>query len=226
MTKTHEQVQPHDADALAPDHVEGHDAAQDRETAGCPRDFDSHDARRAPGQHPPARQQDQRVQAFKEKAVNLVDARARLWDPDAMEVGYYGHYEEEYDNDDPEDEIVAVTEDIRCCRCQGYGHRASDCAPPAKEKGKNKGFKGDGKGKGLHGDHKGKGKGSKGDGKARVMGRARASICSAPTAGNVDMLQPIAGLCTLTRCRGRRLRILRRKTWPSAELVSTWVLWT
>ena len=103
----------------------------------------------------------------KEKAVNLVDARARLRDPDAMDVGYYGHYEEECDNDDPEEEVGAVTEDMRCYRCQGYGHRASDCATPAKGKGKNKGFKGDGKGKGLHGDHKGKGKGSKGDGKGR-----------------------------------------------------------
>ena len=90
VAKTREQVQPHDADAWAPDHVEGHDAAEDRETAGCPRDgeqmgglgarvgaglqgehlrhdedrhFDSHDARGAPGQHPPARRQDQKVQA-------------------------------------------------------------------------------------------------------------------------------------------------------------------
>ena len=82
----------------------------------------------------------------KEKAVNLVDARARLRDPDAMDVGYCGHYEEECDNDDPEEE--AVTEDMRCYRCQGYGRQASDCATPAKEKGNNKGFKGDGKGKG------------------------------------------------------------------------------
>ena len=90
VAKTHEQVQPHDADAWAPNHVEGHDAAQDRETAGCPRHgeqmggpgarvgagqqgehlghdedrhLDSHDARGAPGQHPPTRRQDQRVQA-------------------------------------------------------------------------------------------------------------------------------------------------------------------
>ena len=100
--------------------------------------------------------------------MSLVDARARLWDPDVMDVGCYGH-EEEYDNDDPEEEVGAVTEDMRCCRCQGYGHQASDCATPAQGKGKNKGFKGDGKGKGLHGDHKGKGKGSEGDGKGRVQ---------------------------------------------------------
>ena len=56
---------------------------------------------------------------------------------------------------------MPVAEDMRCYRYQGYGHRASDCATPAKEKGKNKGFKGDGKGKGLHSDHKGEGKGSK-----------------------------------------------------------------
>ena len=55
----------------------------------------------------------------KEKAVNLVDARATLRDPDAMDVGYYGHYEEECDNDDPEEEVGAVTEDMRCYKCQG-----------------------------------------------------------------------------------------------------------
>ena len=98
--------------------------------------------------------------------MHLVNVRARLRNPDAMDVGYYGHYEE-CDNDDPEEEVGVVTEDMRCYRCQGYGHWASDCATPAKVKGKNKGFKSDGTGKGLHSDHKGEGKGSKGDGKGR-----------------------------------------------------------
>ena len=31
----------------------------------------------------------------KETAVNLVDARARLRDPNAMDVGYYGYHEED-----------------------------------------------------------------------------------------------------------------------------------
>ena len=48
----------------------------------------------------------------KEKAVNLVDARPRLRDSDAMDVGYYGHCDEECDNDDPEEEVGAVTEDM------------------------------------------------------------------------------------------------------------------
>ena len=96
--------------------------------------------------------------------MNLVDARARLQDPDAMDVGYDGHYEEDFDNDDPKEEVGVVTEDMRCYWCQGHEHH---CAIPAKGKGKNKSFKGDGKGKGLHSNHKGKGKGSKGEGKGR-----------------------------------------------------------
>ena len=32
---------------------------------------------------------------MEEKAVNLVDARARLRDPNAMDVGYYGYHEED-----------------------------------------------------------------------------------------------------------------------------------
>ena len=75
----------------------------------------------------------------KEKPVNFVDPRARFWDPDAMDVGCYGHYEEECDDDDPEEEVGAVTEDMLSYRCQGYGHRARDCATPAKEKGKTMG---------------------------------------------------------------------------------------
>ena len=137
-----------------------------------------------------------------------------------MDVGYYGHYEEECDNDDPEEEVGAATEDMRCYRCQGYGYRASGCATPAKGKGKGFKSKAMGKEKDFTAITKVKERGP------RVMARVGASKCSAPTAGNVDMARPIAGRCTLTRCRGRRLRIVRRKMWPSAEMVSTWVLWT
>ena len=35
-----------------------------------------------------------------------------------MDVGYCGHYEEEFDNDNPEEKVGAVTEDMRCYRCQ------------------------------------------------------------------------------------------------------------
>ena len=88
VAKTHEHVPHHDADARDPNHVEGHDAAQDRETTGCPRHgeqmggsgvrvgaglhgghlghdgdrhLESHYVPGAPGQHPPAHRQDQKI---------------------------------------------------------------------------------------------------------------------------------------------------------------------
>ena len=49
-----------------------------------------------------------------EKAVNLVDARARLRDPNAMDVGCYGYHEEdEYGQEADKTEVGAVAEDMK-----------------------------------------------------------------------------------------------------------------
>ena len=94
----------------------------------------------------------------KEKAVHLVHARARLRDPNAMDVGYYGyHGEDEYGQEAQETEVGAVAEDMQCFRCGSFGQRANQCATPPREKFKNKG----------RDDTKGKGKGFKGGGKGQ-----------------------------------------------------------
>jgi hypothetical protein len=104
----------------------------------------------------------QEYKLVKEKAVNLIDARARLRDPNAMDVSYLC---DEYDEED----VGAVTRDTKCYRCGGQGHMAAHCATP-KGDGKGsaakggKGFSGKGYGKGGKGEGKGEGKG-KGGGK-------------------------------------------------------------
>ena len=99
----------------------------------------------------------------KEKVVTLTDARMRLKDPKAMDVGY-ADYEHEYDyengtdSDENHHDVANIGVDTRCFRCGGFGHRASQCGTP---KGSGKGKGGKSSGKGGKGDAKGKGKGAR-----------------------------------------------------------------
>jgi hypothetical protein len=96
----------------------------------------------------------------KEKAVMLVDARARLRDPNAMDVGYYGYAQAEGGEASEEQEVWAVSQDTKCYRGGGLGHRANQCGT-LQPTGKGKGKEG--------GKAKGKGKGGKAGGKGQAV---------------------------------------------------------
>ena len=70
--------------------------------------------------------------------MNFADARARLRDPDAVDVGYCGHNEDEYAPDDHGEEVGAVTEDMRCYRCQGMGTWQATAPPRPRRRGRAK----------------------------------------------------------------------------------------
>merc|ERR1712015_169519 len=71
----------------------------------------------------------------KEKVVTLTDARMRLKDPNAMDVGY-ADYEHEYDyeygtdSDENQHDVGNIGVDARCFRCGGFGHQANQCGTP------------------------------------------------------------------------------------------------
>ena len=120
----------------------------------------------------------------KEKMVMLLDARARLHDPNAMDVGYAVAEEQYWDEEDGETrELGAVGRGDHCYRCGGMGHIANDCSTP-KGKGKGREDRLHGKGYGQKGGQwsekgqsYGKGKGGKGADKGKGKGTVTCSHC-------------------------------------------------
>ena len=112
----------------------------------------------------------QEYELVEEKAVNLIYARERRRETNAMDIGSVG------DELCMEDE-GAVNKDTKCYRCGGYGHVAMNWATP-KEDGKGSKGSGQKKGKGLD---NGQRKGAWGDGKGfgyKVAGKDGRPTCS------------------------------------------------
>ena len=124
--------------------------------------------------------------------MNLIDARERLRDPNAVDIG---NVVDELHMED----VGAVNKDTKCFRCSGCGHVAMNWRTL---KGEGKGLEGSEKknGKGLD---NGQGKGAKIDGKVELgrMADQHAAIVERPV-----MAPTVAGPNTLNSCRGREPR--------------------
>ena len=134
----------------------------------------------------------------REKAIGLIDARERLKDPDAMDVGFLDGWNSQRREDDHSkdlEDVNAVTRwDTKCYRCGGLGHRASDCATP-KGKGGEKGGR----------DDKGKARAATTE-RARGSAREEETGGRAPIAEKWDTSRLTVGLFTQNSSHGRERR--------------------
>ena len=71
----------------------------------------------------------------KEKMVMLLDARGKLKDPNAMDIGYAGEEDWTWETEPCDFDVGAVGRSDHCYRCGGTGHIAVECPTP---KGKGK----------------------------------------------------------------------------------------
>lgn len=122
----------------------------------------------------------------RDRMIMLVDARAKLKDPNAMDVGMLSGADNEggpwarqqwgCEAEGEQEDIDALAKvGMQCYNCHGYGHRVDVC--PSQGGGKGPGGK-QGQGKGGKGDVKGKGKGGKGDPKGKGKGfQVPCSVC-------------------------------------------------
>ena len=95
----------------------------------------------------------------REKVLTIAEAKRAIsnHDADRMECDYagydydYGNDGQANDHDDGEaEDTMALGAEVRCYRCQGFGHIAAKCpTPESKGKGKGKGGKGKGPTKGA-----------------------------------------------------------------------------
>ena len=73
----------------------------------------------------------------KDKMVGLLDARTRLKDANAMDIGFAGEDDWWWDDAESSDvDVAAIGKGDHCYRCGGVGHTANECPTP---KGKGKG---------------------------------------------------------------------------------------
>ena len=78
----------------------------------------------------------------KDKMVGLLDARARLKDPNAIDIGFAGEDDWWWDDAESSDvDVAAIGKGDHCKRCGGVGNIANECPTP-KGKGKGKEDKG------------------------------------------------------------------------------------
>ena len=129
-------LQPIDPCEGAPNHVAVCGAWQDQKGPGLP------NAREHMGRMGKQAGEGLQGQEVKDKMVGLLDARARLKDPNAIDIGFAGEDDWWWDDEESSDvDVAAIGKGDHCFRCGEVGHIANECPTP-KGKGKGKEVKG------------------------------------------------------------------------------------